>query len=237
MDEAPSGTRASEWYVPKFGPRRFRLLLGLTFFPYTLMNASYTVVGALLSPSAVHWDRVAALAAVYLLSVGISAHALDATAPNRPWGEFLTRRQLYVVAASGLVPAFALGLFYAIVYAPLLVAVGVVEAFFLFAYNLELFGGRFHTDLWFAFSWGFLPVVAGFILQTNQVGAGALAGGLFGLSTAYVEINASRPYKAIKSLPTDLSWSDLAAGYERILKGVVASVLSVALFLCVYRLI
>ena len=30
------------------------------------------------------------------------------------------------------------------------------------AYNLELFGGRFHTDFWFAAAWGAFPAATGF---------------------------------------------------------------------------
>ena len=33
-------------------------------------------------------------------------------------------------------------------------------AFIAVAYNLELFGGRFHGTLWFALGWGALPVLA-----------------------------------------------------------------------------
>ena len=39
----------------------------------------------------------------------------------------------------------------------------VVGAFLALAYNLELFNGRFHSDLWFALAWG------GFPLQADQV--------------------------------------------------------------------
>lgn len=222
-------TRAREWYVPRFGPRRFRLLVGMSFYPYSLMNASYVVIGSLLAP-AVHLERMFGLALVYLLAVGLSAHSLDATSPNRPWGDFLTRRQLLLLAAVGLVPALTLGLYYAFSYAVLLIPLGVAEIFFLLAYNLEYFGGALHTDLWFAFSWGFLPVLAGFVLQTNAVTPTALAGGLFGFVTALVEIKASRPYKALKreqkgALPP------IASELESVLKGIVTTVLAAALVL------
>ena len=39
----------------------------------------------------------------------------------------------------------------------------VVGAFLIvLAYNLELFGGRFHTDFWFAVAWGAFPALTGF---------------------------------------------------------------------------
>ncbi|MDE1853490.1 MAG: hypothetical protein KGI38_07065 [Thaumarchaeota archaeon] len=227
-------TRANEWYVPKHGPRKIRLLVGLSFYPYSLMNASYVLLGSLLA-TPVHFDRMAGMALVYLLAVGVSAHSLDALAPNKPWGNFLTRRQLLILAIAALVPALGLGLFYALAYAPLLLPLGVAEIFFLLAYNLELFGGKFHTDFWFAASWGFLPVLAGYAVQTDSLSLSSLAGGLFGFFTAFVEINASRPYKALKRDPHGES-SEVASRLESILKGIVATVLAAAAALLMLRL-
>ncbi len=236
MDGEEEPTRGNEWYVPKFGPPRLRLFIGMTFIPYTLMNVSYVVIGSMLAPVSVHWDRVGGLMLVYFLAVGISAHALDAAAPNKPWGAFLSRRQLRGLAASALFPALGLGLYYALSYAPWLVLVGLAELFFLLSYNLELFGARLHTEGWFAFSWGFLPVVAGYVLQTNSFGPLAVAGGLFGFSTAYVEVNGSKPYKDFKKRPPGQDSADHERRFERVLKGIVASVLTAAIALVVYRI-
>lgn len=207
----------------------------MTFFPYTLMNVSYTIIGSSVAPS-FNLYRAGLLALVYLIAVGISAHALDAIAPNKPWGEFLTRNQLLALAFASLLPAVGVGLYLALAFAPLLLLVGVAELFFLLAYNLELFKGRFHTDLWFSFSWGFLPVVAGYVLQTDSFGPTGLTAGLFGLATAYVEINASRPYKEAKKL-SDTEASLYAKKFESILKGIVLSVLAVALSLVLLRIV
>ena len=219
-------TRENEFYVPRFGPKKFRMLVGLSFFPYTLKNASYVVIGSLLA-SPVHYDRMAEMALVYLLAVGISAHSLDAMSPNKPWGDFLTKRQLLAMAVGGLVPALALGLYLSLSFAPLLIPLGLVELFFLLAYNLEFFSGRFHSDLWFSLSWGYLPLLAGFVVQSDAVTAPALIGGLFGFFTAFVEINASRPYKALKRQPGG-AYPPLVKKLESILKGVVLSVLAAA---------
>jgi len=219
-------SRENEFYVPRFGPRKFRLLVGLSFYPYTLMNASYVLIGSLLA-SPVHFDRMGATALVYLLAVGVSAHSLDALSPNKPWGDFLTRRQLLVMAVGGLVPALAIGLYLSFVFAPLLIPLGLAELFFLIAYNLEPFSGKFHTDLWFSLSWGYLPVLVGFVVQTDTITIPALVGGLFGFFTAFIEINASRPYKSLSRQPGG-AHSALAKKFESILKGVVLSVLAVA---------
>ena len=222
-------TRINEWWVPRRGPRRLRLLIGLSFYPYSLMNASYVLVGSLLAPS-VHLDRMAGMAVAYLLAVGVSAHSLDAMAPNRPWGAFLSRRQLLALAVAGLVPALTIGLYYSFTGAPLLIPVWVIELFFLLSYNLEYFKGAFHTDVWFAFSWGFLPVLAGYVVQTDTLGVLPLAAGLFGFFTAYVENNPSRPYKALNGAPAR-SASPLTSRLEAVLKGIVATVLVTAAFL------
>ena len=224
--EAEGGTRENEFYVPRFGPRRFRLLIGLSFYPYTLMNASYVLIGSLLA-SPVHYERMAEMVLVYLLAVGVSAHSLDALSPNKPWGNLLSRRQLLAMAVAALVPALALGLYLSLSYAPLLIPLGALELFFLLSYNLELFSGRFHTDLWFSLSWGYLPVLVGFVVQTDSVTIPALVGGLFGFFTAFIEINASRPYKSLKMQPGGAQ-SPLAKKLESILKGVVLSVFAVA---------
>lgn len=213
-----------------------RFFLGMTFIPYTLMNAAYVVIGSMLSPTSVHWDRLAGLVIVYLLAVGISAHALDALGANKPWGSFLTRRQLKVLAVSALAPALALGLYYALGFAPWLLLVGLTEVFFLLSYNLEMFGGKFHTENWFAFSWGFLPVVAGYVLQTNSFSPLTIAGGLFGYATAYVEINGSKPYKALKKRASGPDSADHEQRFERVMKGIVVSVLTAAITLVVYRM-
>ena len=191
------------------------------------MNASYVLVGSLLA-TAVHYDRMLGMAAVYLLAVGVSAHSLDAMAPNKPWGDFLSRRRLGALAVAGLVPALGIGLYYALRVAPLLIPVGLAELFFLVAYNLELFDGAFHTDFWFATSWGFLPVMAGYIVQTDALSLTSLAGGLFGFCTAFIEISASRPYKALKR---ERSASAMVSKLETILKGVVATVIVTAALL------
>jgi len=198
------------------------------------MNASYVLIGSLLAP-VVNYDRMAAMTVVYLLSVGVAAHSLDAMGPNKPWGEFLTRHQLLALAAAGLIPGLALGMFLTLTSAIILLPLGVLELFFLLSYNLELFGGYFHTDFWFATSWGFLPVLVGYAVQTDTVNLVSLAGGLFGFFTAFVEINASRPYRALKREPGGAA-SPMAARFESILKGVVASVLAAAAFLLVFAL-
>lgn len=231
--------RTREWFVPRFGPRRLRVFVGLLFLPYTGMVIAYTVIGSMMARH-IHWDRVAAIVVIFFLGLGVAAHALDAlgSRATKPWGRVFTKRQLWVLACAALVGAYGIGIYYMILYTPLLWVIAILEGFFVFAYNLELFDGRFHTDGWFAFSWGSLPVLAGFILQTNQVSLAVLlvaaATGLLSL----VEIKASRPYKALKRERSAYSGSGTMATtrtLEQILKSLSFGVMLLGTGLLLWR--
>jgi hypothetical protein len=46
--------------------------------------------------------------------------------------------------------------------------------FIVVAYNLELFRGRFHGDLWFALAWGAFPVITAYVAQAETLRVEAL---------------------------------------------------------------
>lgn len=231
--------RRTEWFVPSFGPERFRVAVGLLFLPYTGMVLSFTVIGSMLAP-AIHWDRVMAIVVIYFLALGIAAHALDAVGSRgaRPWGEVFTRKQLWAVALAALVAAYAIALWYMVRHTPLLWLIAIPEGFFLLAYNLEWFGGRFHRDSWFALSWGALPVLAGYVLQTNTISASAVLVAAAMALLSLVEIRASRPYKELKrAMASGLNVdTGQARTLERILKSLSAGVVALGVGLLAWRL-
>jgi hypothetical protein len=51
----------------------------------------------------------------------------------------------------------------------------VVGAVLLPAYNLELVGGRFHGDAWFALGWGAFPAFTGYFVNAERVALPGLA--------------------------------------------------------------
>jgi hypothetical protein len=233
------GDRQAEWFVPQFGPARFRSFVGLLFLPYTGMVLSFTVIGSLLA-GIIHWERVLAIVLIYFSALGIGAHALDALGSKgiKPWGTVFSRAQLWALAAASLALAYGIGIYYIVLYVPLLTVMALLEGFFVFAYNLEWFSGRFHTDRWFAFSWGFLPVLSGYIIQTNSLSFAALVvGGAMAL-ISLVEITASRPYKALKRRLPALREEEkaLMARYERILQYISSSVILLGAGLLIGRL-
>ncbi|HEV2035801.1 MAG TPA: hypothetical protein VGU71_16685 [Candidatus Dormibacteraeota bacterium] len=150
--------------------------------PYTAWHLSYVLIGAALAPSVSAFRLVATLLA-FFLAVGISAHALDEL-KGRPLGTEIPGTILTAAAALGLLGAVGLGIAgLPTVGLGLLpfIAVGVV---FVFAYNLELLGGRLHGDFWFALSWGAFPVLTAYFAQAGRlsIGAVAAAAGAFALS-------------------------------------------------------
>ncbi len=237
-EDPAAGPRLNEWFVPSWGPVRLRMAIGLLFLPYTGMVLSYTVIGGMLAPS-VSWERAGALLVIYFLGLGVAAHALDALGSRgvKPWGEVFSRGQLWISAAVSLVLAYAIAGHYSYWYAPWLAAIAIVEGFFVFAYNLEWWKGRFHTDGWFALSWGALPVLAGCVMQTNGVSLASLIVAAAMAALSIVEITASRAYKELRRRPTRSDADEaLAARYERMLKSVSLGVILLGAGLAVFRL-
>lgn len=228
-----SGTRINEWFVPGFGPPRFRAFVGMMFLPYTGMCISFAIIGSVLVTD-MHWERVGAIALIYALALGVGAHAADTMGSKKakPWDSYFTKRQMILLIASSLAVAYAIGVYYIVLYAPLLAIVAVLEGFFLFAYNFEIWGGRFHNDFWFAVSWGALPVMAGYLIQAGDVGIlPYLAAGAAGL-VSFSEIRMSRPYKQLKKSGADPAG---AARLERRLKVLSLSTITFAVALLLAR--
>ena len=188
--------RTDEWFVPKFGSRNFRRTVGILFLPYTSIVICFAALGSLSGQFEI--ERLAAICIIYFLALGVSAHLLDAIGgKTKPWGD-LPKKKLWLVSMIALGIAFSIGMYYAFLDSPLLFVIGIIEGFFLFAYNLELFGGKFHNNASTIFSWAILPVFAGSAIQTNSITIEAIM--ICGVSSiiTYVLITTSRKYKHLK---------------------------------------
>lgn len=140
-------------------PGGWRDLVTLLHPPYTLWHISYVAIGAAAAPQ-IHAGRLGAALAAFFLAVGIGAHSLDEL-HGRPLGTRLSRRALLTLAAAGLGGALAIGVAGTFVVSATLAPLVVAGGFMVVAYNLELFGGRFHTAFWFAAAWGAFPALTG----------------------------------------------------------------------------
>lgn len=145
----------------------WRDLLTLLHPPYTVWHLSYVALGAA-AATKVDGGRLLATLAAFLLAVGFSAHALDEL-NGRPLQTKLSRTTLIVIAVTSLAGAIAIGVVGAITVSPLLIPLVIVGGALVPAYNLELAGGRFHNDLWFALAWGGFPAFTGFFAQSLKI--------------------------------------------------------------------
>jgi hypothetical protein len=150
----------------------WRDLVTLLHPPYTAWHLSYVALGAAAAP-VVHVDRLLAALAAFFLAVGISAHALDEL-HGRPLGTALSDRALVALAAVGLVGAVGIGLVGTVTISATLGIFVAAGVFLVVAYNLELFGGRFHGDWWFAAAWGAFPALTGYWVNALSLHAGVL---------------------------------------------------------------
>ena len=140
--------------------------------PYTVWHLSYVVIGASLAPEVqMRWLGETLLA--FFLAMGLAAHALDEL-HGRPLGTRIPGAALVAVAVAGLAGAVALGIDGMVQVSPWLGVFIATGAFLVVAYNLELLGGAFHSDLWFALAWGAFPVLTAAFAQTADVRAAAV---------------------------------------------------------------
>jgi hypothetical protein len=100
--------------------------------------------------------------------VGVSAHALDEL-NGRPLQTALSRRALIALGAGGLIGAMVIGIVGAVVISPLLIPLVVLGGLLVPAYNLELAGGRLHSDVAFALAWGGFPAFTGYFVNALQI--------------------------------------------------------------------
>jgi hypothetical protein len=145
----------------------WRDLVTLLHPPYTAWHLSYVALGAA-AASTLHGGRLLATLGAFFLAVGVSAHALDEL-NGRPLQTALRSGTLVALAVVGLGGAVAIGVVGAIVVSPWLAPLVVLGALLVLAYNLELAGGRFHTDAWFALAWGGFPAFTGYFAQTLTI--------------------------------------------------------------------
>jgi hypothetical protein len=140
--------------------------------PYTLWHLSYVAIGAALAPIIdVRWLLETLLA--FLLALGLAAHAFDELA-GRPLRTRISGPTLWTIGIASLAAAVALGIDAAIERSAWILVFVAVGTFLVLAYNLEVLGGAFHSDLWFALGWGAFPALTAYFAQTGRVSIAAV---------------------------------------------------------------
>ncbi len=177
-------------------PGGWRDVLTLLHPPYTAWHLSYVAIGAAVAPHLYGYRLVWTLVA-FLLGVGVAAHALDEL-HGRPLGTRMSDRMLVGLATLSLAGATAIGVVGALTISLWLLAFVAVGVLIVLAYNLELFGGRMHSDLWFAVGWGAFPALTAFWVQAEELRAEGLLVGAACLMLSAAQRRLSTPVRELR---------------------------------------
>ena len=233
------------WYaLPRGGWRDYVTLLHL---PYTAWHLAYVVVGGCLAPT-VSWGRLALTVLAFFLAMGVGAHALDEL-HGRPLGTAIPSAVLVTLAVTSVAVACAIGIGVAVAFDPLLLVFVAVGAFIVPAYNLELWGGRFHGDWWFALAWGAFPLLTGYAACAGTLRVEALLAAGWATALSLAQRRLSTPVRRLRREVSDvrgeleladgtrepLTGTELAAAPEAALRLLAAATVLAAAALVAFR--
>jgi hypothetical protein len=142
----------------------------------------------------------------FLLAMGVGAHALDEL-NGRPLGTSIPRWLLIVLAAVSIGVATGIGVGAAIAWTVWLLPAIAFGVFIVCAYNLELFGGRFHGDGWFALAWGAFPVVTAYLAQAERLRIEALLAAAFAALLSLAQRRLSTQVRSLRRRVSAVSGS------------------------------
>jgi hypothetical protein len=171
--------------------------------PYTLWHLSYVAIGAALAPH-MKWGLLGWTTLAFLLAMGIGAHALDEL-NGRPLRTGIPAPVLVGLAAVSIAAACAIGVVAAAGSTWWLLLFIVFGAFIAVAYNLELFDGAFHSNLWFAASWGSFPVLTAYFAAAERLRGEAFAAAAFALLVSLAQRTLSSEVRFARRKAGDLA--------------------------------
>ena len=164
--------------------------------PYTLWHLSYVVLGAcLLAP--VNATVLVATLLAFFLAVGIGAHALDEL-HGRPLQTRISKRALIIASVVSLTGASAIGVAGLYVVGPVLAVFIVIGVVLVVGYNLELFGGRLHSDAVFALGWGSFPVLTAYFAQHHRLSLASVCMAAFAYLLSRAQRQLSTPARRMR---------------------------------------
>ncbi len=193
-------SRPAFYALERGGWRDYVTLLHL---PYTAWHLSYVAIGCALAP-VLYVDRLLAALLAFFLALGVAAHALDELR-GRPLQTEIPGGVLLGLAAVSLAGAVAIGIVAAVAWTPWLLVCIAVGAFLVPAYNLELFGGTFHSDLWFGIAWGAFPLLTGYLVTAERTSLAAVLAALWALCLSLGQRHLSTQVRTLRRRVRDVS--------------------------------
>ncbi len=229
-------------------PGGWRDYLTLLHPPYTLWHLSYVAIGASLAPGLQPHRLVWGLVA-FFLAMGVGAHALDEL-NGRPLATRIPQGVLVSLALVSIGSATAIGVWAALAWTLWLVPFVVFGIFIAVAYTLELAGGFFHGDIWFALAWGAFPVLTAYVGAAGTLRPEAVLAALFAVFLSDAQRRLSTQVRTVRRRTSEISGSilykdgrlaeiseqTLLAAPEAALRALTASVFVLAVALVVLRL-
>jgi hypothetical protein len=182
-------------------PGAWRDYVTLLHPPYTLWHLSYVAIGAALAPH-MKWGLLGWTVLAFFLAMGIGAHALDEL-NGRPLRTLIPSALLVALAAVSIAAACAIGIVVASGSTWWLLGFVAFGAFVVVAYNLELFGGAFHSDAWFALAWGVFPVLTAYFASAERLRAEAFAAAGFAFLASLAQRTLSRQVRLARRTAGD----------------------------------
>ena len=177
-------------------PGGWRDYVTLLHPPYTAWHLSYVVVGGCLAV-AVDWWVLGLTVLAFALAMGVGAHALDEL-NGRPLQTRIPSRVLVWLAIGSISAASAIGIAVALERTLWILPLVAVGAALVPAYNLELLGGRVHTDLGFALAWGAFPVLTAYVAQTGTLPVAAVLAAAWATLLSLAQRRLSTPVRRLR---------------------------------------
>jgi hypothetical protein len=168
----------------------------LLHLPYTAWHLSYVVVGACLAAS-VDWPVLGLTVLAFTLAMGVGAHALDEL-NGRPLRTSIPDGVLVGLAVVSVGVAAAIGVAVGLDRTLWIVPLVVLGAALVPVYNLELLGGRAHTDVGFALAWGAFPVLTAYVARTGTLRGEALLAALWATLLSLAQRRLSTPARRLR---------------------------------------
>ncbi len=180
------------WYAAEGS--KLAELWTILHLPYTAMSLSFLAIGFGIS-GVQRWDVFAWIMIAYFLGLGIAAHTFDQLpGQGSSYVKYLTPRELITIGLAAVSAAVMIGIYWMVELAAWhLLWIIPLQTFFVVAYPYAKFAkGFFHNDISFAFSFGFVPVMAGYYINTLTLNPEFLPWAVVAALISGIEITLSR---------------------------------------------
>lgn len=169
-------------------------LYTILHLPYTAMCLSFLTIGFALdgirNSNIYIWTLIA-----YFFGLGISAHCFDQIkGQGSSYVKYLTQGELIIIGIISLLVSLWIGTIVMVTYSKWqLIWLMPLQTFFVLSYPVaKLFKGTFHSDFWFSVSFGAVPVIVGYYINTGSFALVPNMWALLCFLISYIEITLSR---------------------------------------------